>query len=83
MGQQDAFDAIMRELTDIKQQLRQVTMTPMPEWVTAKQYAEMTGVTPRTVRNWIASGELETYRHGKTAMVRASQAFSRDRRRSH
>ena len=35
MGQQDAFDAIMRELTDIKQQLRQVTMTPMPEWVTA------------------------------------------------
>lgn len=83
MSNMDDFAAIMRELHDIKQQLRMVQMKPRPEWVTAKEYAELVGVTTRTIRNWIANGELETYQHGKVTMVRASQAASRGRRQTH
>lgn len=82
MGHMNDFAAIMRELADIKQQLRMVQMQPRPEWVTVAEYAKMVGVTPRTVRNWIASGQLETYQHGSKTMVRSSQAVSQGRRQT-
>lgn len=61
------------EIRALREEIRLVRMTPMPAWITAKEYAERAGVTTRTVRNWINSGQLETYRHGKTVMVRANQ----------
>lgn len=61
------------EIRALRDEIRLVRITPLPDWITAKEYAERAGVTPRTVRNWIASGELETYRHGKTTMIRANQ----------
>lgn len=61
------------EIRALREEVRLVRITPMPAWITAKEYAERAGVTTRTVRNWINSGQLETYRHGKTVMVRADQ----------
>lgn len=61
------------EIRALREEIRLVRITPMPAWITAKEYAERAGVTTRTVRNWINSGQLETYRHGKTVMVRADQ----------
>lgn len=61
------------EIRALREEIRLVRITPMPEWITAKEYAERAGVTSRTVRNWINSGQIETYRHGKTTMIRANQ----------
>ncbi|MCG6112614.1 MAG: helix-turn-helix domain-containing protein [Paracoccus sp.] len=61
------------EIRALRDEIRSVRISPLPEWITAKYHAERAGVTPRTVRNWIASGELETYHHGKTTMIRANQ----------
>jgi len=71
-----------REMTEIRAELRTVKMQPHPEWVTAKTYAEIVGKTPQTIRNWITEGTLETYKHGKVTMVRASQAALPGQRRS-
>lgn len=59
------------EIRALREELRSVRITPLPEWIPAKEYAERVGVTPRTVRNWIKSGQIETYRHGSKVMVRA------------
>lgn len=78
----DALTQILSRLTELEGAIRAVKMTPAPEWVTATDYAKQTGVTRRTVMNWIAAGEIETSRHGRTVMVRANQGASQDRRRS-
>lgn len=31
------------------------------EWLTLKQAAELVGVTPRTVQNWIKNGKIKGY----------------------
>ena len=31
------------------------------EWLTLKQAAELVGVTPRTVQNWIKNGKIRGY----------------------
>lgn len=61
------------EIRALREEIRLVRITQLPDWITTKEYAERARVTPRTVRNWINSGQLETYRHGKTVMVRADQ----------
>lgn len=82
MGQMDDIAAIRAMVEAMQRKLDAVVMQPRPEWVTANDYAELCGVTPRTVRNWIMAGELETYKHGGKTMVRASQAASQGRRHS-
>ena len=82
MGQMDDIAAIRAMVEAMQRKLDAVVMQPRPEWVTVHEYAQLAGVTPRTVRNWITAGELKTYRHGSKVMVRASQDASRDRRQS-
>jgi len=82
MGQMDDIAAIRAMVEAMQRKLDAVVMQPRPDWVTAKDYAELCGVTPRTVRNWINSGELETYKNGSKVMVRASQAASQGRRQT-
>lgn len=65
--------ALREEIRALREEMRALTIAQRPEWVPVTEYARHAGVTPRTVRNRIASGELETYRHGKTTMIRANQ----------
>ena len=37
-------------------------MNEIDEWLTLKQAAELVGVTPRTVQNWIKNGKIRGYR---------------------
>ena len=36
-------------------------MNEIDEWLTLKQAAELVGVTPRTVQNWIKNGKVRGY----------------------
>ena len=36
-------------------------MNEIDEWLTLKHAAELVGVTPRTVQNWIKNGKLKGY----------------------
>ena len=36
-------------------------MNEIDEWLTLKQAAELVGVTPRTVQNWIKNGKIKGY----------------------
>ena len=36
-------------------------MNEIDEWLTQKQAAELVGVTPRTVQNWIKDGKIRGY----------------------
>jgi len=38
--------------------------------VTIAEFAEMRGKTPKTVRNWIKAGKIETKREGSVTLVR-------------
>ena len=37
-------------------------MNEIDEWLTPKQAAELVGVTPRTVKNWIKNGKIRAIR---------------------
>jgi hypothetical protein len=69
--EQADLDAIHKKLDFIIAELAKVKLTPRPEWVSLNEYADLHAVTTRTVRNWIAQGKLDTYRHGSKTMVRA------------
>ena len=70
----DELAAIQAELVAIRAELRKVKMVSQPDWITASEYAERVGVTTRTIHNWIARGEVESRRHGKTVMIRVNLA---------
>lgn len=36
-------------------------MNEIDEWLTLKHAAELVGVTPRTVQNWIKNGKIKGY----------------------
>ena len=36
-------------------------MNEIDEWLTLRQAAELVGVTPRTVQNWIKNGKIKGY----------------------
>lgn len=63
--------ALRDEIRALREEIRAVRIAPLPEWIPVAEYATRAGVTTRTVRNWIASGQLDTYRHGSKVMVRA------------
>lgn len=62
--------AIHAKLDFIIAELAKVQMSPQGEWVTVAEYAKIANVTPRTVRNWIDQGRLDTHQHGSKTMVR-------------
>lgn len=82
MVKQDDLADMRAMLESLHQKLDAVIMSPRPEWMTVPEYADMCGVTTRTVRNWIASGEVETYRNGSKVMVRINRGVSQSPRRS-
>lgn len=68
----DQFEALRDEIRAMRDELRAVRLSPKPEWITAAEYAHQAKVTPRTVRNWINRGEVESKRAGKTVMIRVN-----------
>ncbi len=77
MSKPDDIASIREMLEAINRKLDAVIMEPRKEWMTVADYADHCKVTTRTVRNWIASGRLDTYQHGSKTMVRLSPAASR------
>ena len=47
-------------------------MNEIDEWLTLKQAAELVGVTPRTVQNWIKNGMIKGYQVGGRIRVKRS-----------
>lgn len=70
----DVLDSINAKMASIEARLDAVRMLPVPEWITATEYAKQIGVTRRTVTNWIAKGEIESSRRGKTLLIRPNPA---------
>ena len=67
------MDAVMRSLDSLKSEVAKLrsAMQPDPlEWVTAKQYAELKGISAATVRRHCRDGKLETKRDGRSYLIR-------------
>jgi len=50
------------------------------EYCTIKEVAEIVGVHPNTVRNWIDNGDLKAYKLGKVVRIRKEdlEAFAKE-----
>lgn len=70
----DALEEIMDQLTRLHTRLDRVEMRPKPEWLTINDYAEYVEREPRTVRNWINAGTVQTKKDGRRTMVRINPA---------
>lgn len=57
---------------EILRRLQAVNMTPAPEWVPLAEYAAQINRTPKTVRNWIRAGRIESRRSGSVLLVKAA-----------
>lgn len=68
-----ALDALRNDIERLHARLDAVAMTPLPEWVTVDQMAEMIGRSRRTVIRRIEAGEIETRHIGGERMVRANR----------
>ncbi|OJH44326.1 hypothetical protein IE00_11170 [Paracoccus sp. SM22M-07] len=66
----DEITRLRAENRALRDELKAVKITPLPDWISIKDYADRVGVTTATVRNWIRKGVLETYRHGSKTMMR-------------
>lgn len=66
----DMLDNIIRRLERIDARFDGVHMVKAQEWFTIKEYAEKVGKTPRTVRNWIDRGPVDTKMEGTVTLVR-------------
>lgn len=69
----DALASLNARLDALTAEIRAVRMSPMPEWVTAHEYAERIGRTTKTVSNLVKAGKLESKRQGRTLLIRVSQ----------
>ncbi|MDO6591730.1 hypothetical protein DS901_13380 [Loktanella sp. D2R18] len=69
---------ILENLTDeirrLHQRLDAALITPRPEWVTVKEYANHIGRSERTVTRRIDSGELDVRHQCGVRMVRVGTA---------
>jgi excisionase family DNA binding protein len=52
------------------------SMSAAPEYVSAQHAAELAGLSPRTVRRWIAGGLLPAVKHGRSFRISLAE-FSR------
>ncbi|WP_313348904.1 hypothetical protein [Paracoccus sp. (in: a-proteobacteria)] len=67
----DALAGLCSKIDSLLTEIRNIRMSPMPEWITAHEYAESVGRTTRTVSNWVKTGKIESKRHGRTLLIRA------------
>lgn len=70
----DKLEDLARRMEALENAIRSVTMQPRPEWLSLSDYATDVGVTPRTVRNWIEAGKVETRREGEALFIRVNRA---------
>lgn len=68
----ERLDRIEAAIAALSERLDRPKVEPIPEWMPVSKYAELAGVTQRTVRNWIEKGEIETRRNGSRVLVRIS-----------
>lgn len=66
------MQSLIAEVQSLRRAIDRVQMTPRPEWVTVQAYAEMTGRTTKTVREWVREGKVDSRRDGTVLMIRAS-----------
>lgn len=83
MAQGNEIKELRDMISEISRKLDTVIMQPRPEWMTVAEYAQVSNVTSRTVRNWIDQGQLETYQHGSKTMVRLNPGALPIQPRSH
>lgn len=62
--------ALHAEIRAIRQMLEGATVIPAPEWVSIKEAARRMNVTPETIRNRIARGQLKSRRAGRMREVK-------------
>lgn len=60
----DELTALRQEVEALRADLRGVKLTPQPDWVPLKDYAQQIGKTTKTVHNWIKRDEIEIRRQG-------------------
>lgn len=66
------LDTILDEIQRMHRRLDLVEMERRPYWLPLAAYAEHVGRTPRTVRNWIDAGKVDTKREGSVVFVKVS-----------
>lgn len=72
--------ALAREIADMRadiqrmaRMLERATVTPAPEWITAKDAAAHFGVTTKTLREWRRAGRIEAKGAGKALRYRVER----------
>lgn len=68
-----ALDTLRNEIERLHARFDAVAMTPLPEWVTVEQMAEMIGRSRRTITRRIEAGMIEARDIGGERMVRANR----------
>ena len=66
---EEDLEPLRRELADLRAQLEG---RAVGSHLTTEQAASLAGVTPKTVRTWLATGALPASRRGRRLMVRRS-----------
>ena len=61
---------ILDEIRELREELRQDQVSPLPEWVRVPEAAAMKGVSPRTIKRQIASGQIQARGEGKSREVK-------------
>lgn len=67
-----ALAALTAEVAALRRAVEAVRMQPRPEWLPIADYAAQMGRTPRTVREWVRAGRIESRREGGILLIRAA-----------
>ncbi|SEB77721.1 helix-turn-helix domain-containing protein [Rhodobacter sp. 24-YEA-8] len=63
---------LLDEMAALRRAVERVNMTPKSEWITISECAELLGRTPKTIREWVREGKIESRRQGTVLMVKAA-----------
>lgn len=66
--------SLERRIEALARALEGAKIVPRPEWLSIADAAQAEGVTPATIRRWIAEGRIEAKGSGKARRVRVSPA---------
>lgn len=72
------MDEVLAKLDALQARLDAMITYTGPELLTVDQFAQMRGVTPRTVGRWMKEGRIVVDRIGKTPMIPREQAIQAD-----
>lgn len=67
---ESALVALTAEVAALRRAVEAVRMQPRPEWLPLADYAAQMNRTPRTVREWVSSGRVESRREGGVLLIR-------------